>query len=259
MKFFVIADMHSYYDPMIEALREAGFDKNNTQHTLVVCGDAFDRGMHAVEMFEYLDSLERKVLIKGNHDDMLMELMERGYPYSFDKHNGTESTVYQLGFDPSIISFADHCKLAYNRFKPLYDQMVDYFETEKYIFVHSWIPISEEKFGIKSFIEDWRNATEEQWKDARWGNPFELAEGVLKPDKTVIFGHWHTTWPRACWEGKAEFGAEADFSTYYGKGYIGLDAMTAHSGKVNVLVVDDEFLKETNNTINKNVILMHIR
>ena len=114
---------------------------------------------------------------------------------------------------------------------------------EKYIFVHSWIPISEEKFGIKSFIEDWRNATEEQWKDVRWGNPFELAEGVLKPDKTVVFGHWHTTWPRACWEGKAEFGAGADFSTYYGKGYIGLDAMTAHSGKVNVLVVDDEFLK----------------
>ena len=44
------------------------------------------------------------------------------------------------------------------------------------------------------------------------------------------------------YEGKDEFGREADFSTYYGNGYIGLDAMTAHTGKVNVLVVEDNMI-----------------
>ena len=242
MRFFVISDIHSYYTPMINALNEAGFDKANPDHMLIVCGDIFDRGMQAAEVLEYLNSVEQKVLIKGNHDNMLMELLERRFPYGFDKHNGTESTVYQLGFDPSAFSFSDHCNVTYGRFKPLYDSMVNYFETEKYIFVHSWIPLIEEHFGIKSYVADWRNADEELWKDACWGNPYELAEGALKPDKTVVFGHWHTSWPRAYWEGKEEFGANADFSIYYGNGYIGLDAMTAHSGRVNVLVIEDELL-----------------
>ena len=243
MKFFVISDMHSYYDPMIKALDEAGFDSNNPNHILIVCGDAFDRGMQAVEVYEYLNSLERKVLIKGNHDDMLIELLERKFPYGFDKHNGTESTVYQLGFDPSAFSFAEHCDVAYSRFKPLYDSMLDYYETENYIFVHSWIPLISERYGFKSYIEDWRNASEELWMDARWGNPYELADMGLKPDKTVVFGHWHTSWPRARYEGKEEFGSNADFSIYHGDGYIGVDACTAASGKVNVLVIEDEFLK----------------
>ena len=33
---------------------------------------------------------------------------------------------------------------------------------------------------------------------------------------------------------------KADFSIFYGDGYIGIDAMTSYSGKVNVLVVEDE-------------------
>jgi len=194
-------------------------------------------------VYEYLNSLERKVLIKGNHDDMLIELLERKFPYGFDKHNGTESTVYQLGFDPSAFSFAEHCDVAYSRFKPLYDSMLDFYETENYIFVHSWIPLISERYGFKSYIEDWRNASEELWMDARWGNPYELADMGLKPDKTVVFGHWHTSWPRARYEGKEEFGSNADFSVYHGDGYIGVDACTAASGKVNVLVIEDEFLK----------------
>ena len=55
-------------------------------------------------------------------------------------------------------------------------------------------------------------------------------------------GHWHTSWARAYFEGKDEFGSNADFSTYYGNGYIGLDAMTAHTGKINVLVVEDNMI-----------------
>lgn len=250
MKYFVISDMHSYYDPMIKALDEAGFDKNNPDHMLIVCGDAFDRGTQAIEILNYLNSVERKVLIKGNHDDMLMELLERKVPSLVDDKNGTLGTVYQLGFEEGVTAFADFCDNAYKLFKPLYDQMVNYFETENYIFVHSWIPLIRQdnlpKYYVRNrkwaFNEDWRNATEDYWDDARWGNPYELAASGLKPDKTIVFGHWHTSWPRAYFEDKDEFGADADFTIYYGDGYIGIDAMTAHSGKVNVLVVEDNLI-----------------
>lgn len=251
VKFFVISDMHSYYDPMIKALNEAGFDKNNADHTLIVCGDAFDRGSQSFEVLEYINSLEQKVLVKGNHDDMLVELLERKIPNIVDDRNGTLGTVYQLGFESSLTVFSDFCDIAYKKYKPFYDSMVNYFETKNYIFVHSWIPLIRmdnlPKYYVHdrkwAFNDDWRNATEDMWDDARWGNPYELAAMGLKPDKTVVFGHWHTSWPRARYEGKEEFGSDADFSIYYGDGYIGIDACTAASGKVNVLVIEDEFLK----------------
>jgi hypothetical protein len=58
----------------------------------------------------------------------------------------------------------------------------------------------------------------------------------------VVFGHWHcsTGWARA--EGFSEFGPDAKFEPYYGDGFIIIDACTAHSGKCNVVVLEDEFL-----------------
>ena len=31
-KYFIVADVHGFYDEMIDALNEAGFDKNNENH-----------------------------------------------------------------------------------------------------------------------------------------------------------------------------------------------------------------------------------
>ena len=43
-KFFVISDVHGFYNEMREALDEAGFDPNNENHLLISCGDNWDRG-----------------------------------------------------------------------------------------------------------------------------------------------------------------------------------------------------------------------
>ena len=43
----------------------------------------------------------------------------------------------------------------------------------------------------------------------------------------------------------SEFDADADFSPYYAPGIIALDACTAISGKVNVVVLEDEPLHES--------------
>ena len=253
MKFFVVSDVHSYFSELLLALNNAGFDQNNPYHTLIVCGDYFDRGSQSLAVLSYLISLERKILIKGNHDDMLLELLVRKVPSLVDDRNGTLGTVYQLGRDKGVKTFEKFCDKAYERFKPFYDSMVDYFETENYIFVHSWIPLIRQDNLPKhyarnrkwAFNEDWRNASKESWEEARWGNPYELASRGFKPDKTIVFGHWHTSWPRAHFEGEDEFSANADFSIYYGDGYIGIDACTAHTGKVNVLVIEDNLnLKE---------------
>lgn len=246
-KLFVVSDVHGYFDEMKKALDEAGFDPENENHWLITCGDHFDRGPNSAGVMKYLMKLPRKILVKGNHEQLFTDLCEREFPYSYDNSNGTTRTVWQLGLSND---FQECCSIALNRTRPFFNEMVNYFETKNYIFVHSWIPVIN-KDGLPAhytrgrsfdFNPDWRNATQKEWDDAMWGNPFDMAARGLLPDKTVVFGHWHcsTGWAEA--EGRSEFGEDAKFDTYYGDGFISIDACTARSGRCNVLVIEDEFI-----------------
>lgn len=247
-KFFVISDVHGFYDEMKKALDEAGFDPWNSDHWLISCGDHFDRGQKSVEVMRYLQGLPRKVLIKGNHESLLEDLCERGYPKSHDFSNATCDTVYEFGGNENIGDFDRCCMITYQRTKNFINSMVNYFETKNYIFVHSFVPLKNldglpmyytrnRKFEIDP---DWRYAHASDWEAARWGNPFELAQQGFLPDKTLVFGHWSTYDQRPY-----EYYDNDDlFDPIYGDGYIGIDATTALSGQVNVLVLEDELLEE---------------
>lgn len=125
---------------------------------------------------------------------------------------------------------------------PFYSQIMpamrDYFETEHYVFVHGWIPCITEH-GKYCPIRDWRNAPSKEWKNARWYNGIDAAQ-TADEDKTIICGHWHASYGHSKYEGKGSaFGADADFTPYYGSHVIAIDACTAYSGKVNCIVVED--------------------
>jgi hypothetical protein len=62
------------------------------------------------------------------------------------------------------------------------------------------------------------------------------------PDKTLVFGHWHCSKGWAKKEHRSQFDDDAKFDPFYGDGFIAIDACTAHTGKVNCIVIDDEFL-----------------
>lgn len=249
-KFFVISDVHSYYNEMRKALDDAGFDPENETNWLISCGDEWDRGPDPVNVMKYLISLPRKVLIKGNHTQLFIDLCEREYPYSYDKSNGTVRTVYQLGLSND---FPQACGIALTRARQFINNQINYFETKNYIFVHSWVPLIN-KDGLPAhytsnrnfeFNSDWRNASQEEWNEAMWGNPFDLAEqGLNKTGKIIVFGHWHcsTGWSKT--EGRSEFDDDAKYDIFHGDNYISIDACTARSGKCNVLVLEDEFMEE---------------
>lgn len=250
-KFFVVSDVHGFYDEMKLALDEAGFDANNEDHWLISCGDEWDRGPNPVGVMKFFSSLDRKVIIRGNHMELFEDLCYRGYPEWHDNSNGTLDTVLCMGEYNQDKQFDLCCDRALNRTKRYRRGMVNYFETKNYIFVHSWIPLIKKdnmpahytrnrKFG---FDPNWRNAGHKGWHDAMWGNPFDMVEMGLVPEKTIVFGHWHcsTGWARA--GGNSEFGEDAKFNPYYGNGFIAIDACTAHSGKVNVVVIEDEFVE----------------
>lgn len=242
-KLFVVSDIHSFYTPLKKALDEKGFDPTNENHWLIVCGDAFDRGGESEEVLHFLMSLERKILIKGNHDILLEDLCLREAPCMHDYSNGTIKTLEDLGDMGMGYSFEWCCQNAWNKTAAYRDLLVNYFETKNYIFVHSWIPTINQPFI--SYDCNWRKATDDRWEAAMWVNPFDMAiSGLNQSGKTIIFGHWH------CSAGHKMLGHCKDEFKYamwepcFMNDAIGIDRCTAHTGEVNVLVLEDEFLEE---------------
>lgn len=253
-KFFVFSDVHGFYSLLVKALDEAGYDNSNPEHWLISCGDNFDRGDGNSEMLDFLQNSERIILIKGNHEDMLMEALNRGFSERHDIHNGTDKTILQL------LNELGEFDSVYDRVHLLFDKMLNYFETENYIFVHGWIAVScyEDypcwaRYRTYKYNPEWRNADERDWSEARWLNGMQLAhEGIVEEPKTIVCGHFHTTWGKARYHrptgdlkgnGYYEFGDGADFSPYYDKGIIAIDGCTVYSNRVNIIVVDDELSK----------------
>jgi serine/threonine protein phosphatase 1 len=250
VKLFVTADIHSFFTPFKEALDIAGFAPDNPEHLLVVLGDCFDRGSESVEVFKYLDSLTNVILIRGNHEDLLEDIWQRGGCLSHDRSNGTLRTVNDIFYKHTDFAPYTPIKVSEKVLQPFINKFVNYYETANYIFVHSWIPCKVFYSGYEEpkpwylnnktyeYMPNWREASEIDWSEARWGNPFKMAAtGLNKTGKTVVFGHWGTYENRP-----ADYDGEDLFDPFYGDGFIGLDATTALSGQVNVIVLEDELL-----------------
>lgn len=254
-KLFVTSDLHSFFTPFKEALDSSGFDAKNKDHWLIVCGDCFDRGPESRKLLNFLMCLERKIIIKGNHEILLKECCERQYVSTYDSTNGTKKTIQDLGKISIDTPFDICCENTWNRLRGYNNILKNYFETENYIFVHSWIPVvstinPKTKFPFV-YLENWRRASNIAWEEAMWLNPFVLAKaGLNKTGKTLVFGHWHCSAGHKL--NSYKYKLNSDFNTptwwtpYQNKrqGIIGLDRCTAYTKKVNIVVLEDNFLNE---------------
>lgn len=259
MKFFVTSDIHSFFDIFYNALLEAGFDETNEQHYLVVCGDYFDRGDKSREVMEYITKLPRKILIKGNHEDMAEELIKRRIPYTYDIDNGTVGTVLQfnskeqcdIGEFPEMVD-----KFAADT-TDFFNSLLNYYETENYVFVHGWIPVLDLKLYKKMDLHsvhqkykyDWREATDKEWFEARWLNGMDMArKGIIDHEgKTIVCGHWHCSYGHHMDNPDTvdQFDDTAIWDPYQAEGIIAIDRCTAYTHDCNILVIEDNLLETT--------------
>ena len=239
-KYFVVSDIHSFVSELKYSLRQAGFNKKNKDHTLIVCGDVFDRGDETVEVYKYLKSIPKKrcILIKGNHESLYKELLTKSFPDRYDFYNGTVRAFCNIAsideeklsryywIEQGFANGLDYDQIeeklysTWNQIKTIVanheittwlnsKQWKNYFELDNYIFVHSFIPVKVKDewkemhpYKLRSFCyeysPDWREASEDEWELATWGDPIDNFEyNLFKPEadngKVLIVGHWHTS------------------------------------------------------------------
>ena len=257
-KYFVVSDLHSYYTITKTCLEEKGWEEDNKEHILIVCGDAFDRGDETLDLYFFLLRLlndNRLIYVKGNHDILLKELigeLERGASIGAHHHsNGTLKTFFHflegecIG-KRSVYEIAREVEIMFDK---LYKNMVNYYELGNYIFVHSYIPtkvgfsdkpLSFEK--VHKYKKNWRDSSDEDWEMAMWDNPFKIwNSNVREPNKTIVCGHWNTGWAHYNLHNLGANEYDCNY-TFKDNGIVGLDACVAESDKINVLVIKEDEL-----------------
>lgn len=86
MRYYVTADVHGYFSELNVALAEKGFFGDKEPHKLIICGDIYDRGTEALELQNFILELmlrEEVILIRGNHEDLALELLSNWNKGSF--------------------------------------------------------------------------------------------------------------------------------------------------------------------------------
>lgn len=286
MRYFIVSDIHSHCTELKKALKKAGFNKRNKNHTLIVCGDVFDRGYETINVYKYLSSIPKKrcILIKGNHEELFFDLINKEFPQKHDFSNGTVRAFCEIaGIDEKKLNvnyvyhdlFMVDTNIDYYTVKRQVDivwecvkqkvkesaiyrwlqsnQWVDYYEVDKYIFVHSFIPVNNPTpyglYGIGfqlaepclSYNYHWRScpAASNEWSEARWGCPYKQYDAGLfdeekKNGKILVCGHWH-----AADFNKHYNNEDENYNAYLGSNLIAIDGCTAYTKKVNVLIIDE--------------------
>lgn len=258
MKYFVTSDIHGYFDEFKKALDDAGYDVNNVDHHLIICGDIFDRGEQACEVYDFIRNIpvERRTLIRGNHEYLLRDLTKKYSPEYHDFTNGTVDTLYQLSKVEKGFTDAQNSPKV-KEVLEWFDssEWVDFLEIDKYIFVHSFIPLYNHNkfihyyfanpFVDLVYIDKWRTIkSREIIEGSTWGCPWKnylagLFEAEAKKGKILVCGHWHCNDFYIHLAGKMYEEFEC-YDIFRGRNIIALDACTARTRKVNVMIIKED-------------------
>ena len=263
MKYYVVTDIHGFLLYLERALEEKGFFNESEPYKLIVCGDLLDRGKEARELVDFMLRLadeDKLIYVYGNHEELFYSCLQeiaRGEIHtiscgsSHHYRNGTWDTMLQLSEMSAREAIENPNELVrrvmssdfYRRLLPM---TVDYFETAHYVFTHGWIPCRREGFGPFTHYEydpNWRAQDSDGWHFARWVNGMDMAldKGIVEPSKTIVCGHWHTSYAHSIYDRiGTEWGDGADYSPFYDNGIIALDSRAVVSGFLNCIVIEDD-------------------
>lgn len=249
-RYFCSSDIHSFFDIWMLSLTNKGFDINNAEHKIIICGDVFDRGDKSVECYKFITSLSeqnRLIYVRGNHEDLLIKCvsdLKRGNHIGHHHiSNGTIKTLAQF-MHCSEYDLLCNCydtttfqSITQELMQFIETVSVDYFELGDKVFVHGWVPTTADEENHEIVHKNWRDG---DWGRARWECGFDCWRcKLIPPDgKTVVCGHWHTSYGWSEFRGRSEWGPDAEFVPFIDNNIIAIDACTAYTKMINVVVFD---------------------
>lgn len=260
-KYFIVSDVHGFYDELIRGLEVAGFSASNPNHIFVSLGDLFDRGDKSYECLQFVNSLpkERKILICGNHEFCLQEAIIRHRFKYHDIHNCTDKTCrefYQKTHSgQNIQEIHDYDILDWLRYwedlKIYGNSLKPYAIVKDNLFLHGWVP-----YQCKSLTDlkhtDWADWYDSAWTDGvlysmKWGAVIKTSNRKDARPVTVFCGHVHSCFHNYKYHQRGEIvnlengeidATKLDFSTFIDERIVNLDSYTKLSKKVNVFVLN---------------------
>jgi len=159
-----VGDIHGMYEPLAELFKILPVEKKDK---IIFLGDYIDRGPQSREVIKFLKTLRRNyevVLLRGNHEDMLLHCVETGDCFPW-KMNGCAATIRSFDGIENIkkeLGFFKSLKL--------------YHEEGEFLFVHG---------GVKPKVP----LEDQQEFDMIWiREEFIYSQNPL-PGKVVVFGH----------------------------------------------------------------------
>jgi predicted phosphodiesterase len=241
MKYFLFSDVHGEYDALITSLEAAGFDISNPDHYLVGLGDYFDRGHQNHQVLDFILSMldqGRIKLIRGNHDDMLLNFIRGKESMNNILMNGLDKTILNLAGQTISDTFNEFFVLnmqndlrreilkRYPQLEKVLLEMVDILYLSNYILVHAGFDIKENEHGKVVSVKP-NNWTHTERMIAHY-------EDFLYSDKyKYVFGHWHASQLNKKFKMKT-----GNPNKFVYKNFIGIDAMTNITEEVTILVVE---------------------
>lgn len=261
MAYFVLSDPHGCFEAVFDALTDKGFFTSK-ENKIILCGDMLDRGKEAILLSEFFVNLYKEgrlIFVYGNHEILFLSMLQsiaKGGVYeiasgaSHHYTNGTWDTALQLsGMTAEEAINAPLALVQRVMQTPFYQILlksgVDYYETDKYIFVHGYIPctkIEDVYPPAYKYNPQWRDASPAEWDRARWLNGMEMAgvHRITEEGKTIVCGHFYANYGHSFLDRKCpQYGSDAIYTTYEMPGLIALDGATATTGIVNILVIDE--------------------
>lgn len=204
---FVIGDIHGQYDRFLLFLNRILPLRSNkdSKDYLILLGDLCDRGPKSPEVIDACIELKKRYpdqfhVVRGNHDQMLLDISNRGYkgfdletPSSFTTFmtNGGDLTAKQY-FARKGVEIKNPRELTINRvisaIDPAHLDFIEketqlYFELDNYIFCHAGLDPN-------------KPMDQQDENDLMWDRSFYytvkkiIAAGKELPwDKTIICGH----------------------------------------------------------------------
>lgn len=249
MKYFVFSDAHGDYDALTRAVREYGYDPDNENHRLISCGDNFGRaetGKGSRGVFAYLTSpahKNRPICLMGNHELILQDILFRRSLSLVDISNGEHRTVSSfIGKEVDEVTVYDLDDLSRSDLMSWLLSRPYYFETEKYIFLHGFLPFDYEK--LRFTTDGLSEVGEQAWRAACWAKtPLMIARFAQDYphglNKTIVFGHWDNFSLRESFGAGTGGGSGDSIWRNETLGLCGLDCCTAVGHRIEMLTVED--------------------